>query len=60
MERGKGKWVKGKESAQWVPLAAGLRPGAWRFPFGFGFSKVSAFLHECPKERVIQLVLASS
>jgi hypothetical protein len=24
-----GKWVKGKESALWMPLVPGLRPGAF-------------------------------
>lgn len=58
----KGEWVKGRDSALGVPLAAGLRPalsscGSCDFWLG-GAPPCGSFLllQELSKERVIELV----
>lgn len=55
---GKGEWAKGKESALWLPLVAGLRPARLCPPLAAGLA--SAFVQECAEEWVIKFVAPAS
>ncbi len=58
-----GEWVKGMDSALWVPAVPGLRPGRfWQACLRpFAPARLSfALLQELSKERVIEFVTAAS